>query len=452
MKFPRLVLKPLALFEFASTLRLSLFLIICLILGGTSQDIVTPKLPLYLVSLFVIGGCLTALKPDSQLWKLKPLLVFFVVIVVVQLAYLVPLPPSIWTELNGREFIAQGFETLGTELPWLPLSVTPEKTLFSLFDFFPPLALVLLMGTVVSPKEFRTALWSLGFFVIISSIIGMMQVTGNMNMYFYEFTNNRSAVGFFSNANHYALFLLMSIPLITCLADQKRIIVSEDSGRLVIFSIVVIFAALLGIGLSGSLAGFLLIIPVLSATLFVWSKDVKIKNIYLVGIFASLILVLLFDVFIWNDMQSEISRKFSSIDTSTRRVMFENTYQISKEFFPFGSGLGSFSDVYRLVEDAGPRTIPHAHNEYIEIISEIGIFGIFTLVFLFFWIGKNIFKAIFSQGVEGNSAKFMSIPIVSIGIHSIFEFSLRTMAIMTFTVFVICSLNLLNKNVPIIND
>ena len=97
--------------------------------------------------------------------------------------------------------------------------------------------------------------------------------------------------------------------------------------------------------------------------------------------------------------------------------------------------------------------IPHAHNEYIEIISEICIFfGIFTLVFLFFWIGENIFKAIFSQGVEGNSAKFMSIPIVSIGIHSIFEFSLRTMAIMTFTVFVICSLNLLNKNVPIIND
>ena len=147
-----------------------------------------------------------------------------------------------------------------------------------------------------------------------------------------------------------------------------------------------------------------------------------------------------------------IRDRFRSIDTSTRRVMFENTYQISKDFFPFGSGLGSFSDVYRLVEDAGRRTIPHAHNEYIEIISEIGIFGIFTLVFLFFWIGKNIFNAIFSQGIEGNSAKFTSIPIVSIGIHSIFEFPLRTMAIMTFTVFVICSLNLLNKNVPILND
>ena len=97
--------------------------------------------------------------------------------------------------------------------------------------------------------------------------------------------------------------------------------------------------------------------------------------------------------------------------------------------------------------------IPHAHNEYIEIISEICIFfGIFTLVFLFFWIGENIFKAIFSQGVEGNSAKFMAIAIVAIGIHSIFDYPLRTIAIMTLTVFVICSINLLNKDIKIIEN
>ena len=444
MNFLSLKIKFNTFFKLASFFRLSVFLLLCLILGGTSQDIVDPKLPIYLASLIIIGCCLSVVKIDSKIWRLKTLVILWCMFVIVQLAYLIPLPPSIWTELNGRDTIVQGFEIIGAELPWLPLSVTPEKTLFSLFDFLPSLALILLMGTVVTPREFKVALWSLGAFVIISVVIGMMQVGGATTMYYYENTNQGSAVGFFSNANHFGIMLLMSVPLLACLADQNT--------KAFTFSIIAILAAILGIGLSGSLASYLLIIPVLAATLFVGSRTIKMKKLYMVGVFISLISALLFDMFIWNNMQSEILDKFTSIDTSTRRVLFDNTYQITKEFFPFGSGLGSFSDVYRLVEEAGRRTIPHAHNDYIEIISEMGVIGISGLIFIFFWLGKNIYDSSFSQGAGRNSAKFMAIAIVAIGIHSIFDYPLRTIAIMTLTVFVICSINLLNKDIKIIEN
>ena len=184
MNFLSLKIKFNTFFKLASFFRLSVFLLLCLILGGTSQDIVDPKLPIYLASLIIIGCCLSVVKIDSKIWRLKTLVILWCMFVIVQLAYLIPLPPSIWTELNGRDTIVQGFEIIGAELPWLPLSVTPEKTLFSLFDFLPPLALILLMGTVVTPREFKVALWSLGAFVIISVVIGMMQVGGATTMYY----------------------------------------------------------------------------------------------------------------------------------------------------------------------------------------------------------------------------------------------------------------------------
>ena len=115
-----------------SSFRLSLFLILCFILGGTSQDIVPPKLVLYLISLLLIGVCLSVMTMKSNIWKMKPLVGILGAFLIIYALYLVQLPPSIWSGLPGRDVIAQGYQTLGVDLPWLPLSTTPEKTFFSL--------------------------------------------------------------------------------------------------------------------------------------------------------------------------------------------------------------------------------------------------------------------------------------------------------------------------------
>jgi len=57
--------------EFFSNFRLSFFLLMCFILGGTSQDIVAPKLVLYLISTFIIGICLSIMNRESRFWRLK---------------------------------------------------------------------------------------------------------------------------------------------------------------------------------------------------------------------------------------------------------------------------------------------------------------------------------------------------------------------------------------------
>ena len=427
--------------------RLSFFLVLCLTLGGTSQNIVTPKLPLYLYSLFMIGISMNALNKDSRLWQLKPILLIWIVFFFTHMLYLIPLPPSLWGSLGGREIIRHGFEILEVSLPWLPISVTPEKTLFSLFDFLPILAIILMIGTVVSSREFRFTLWTLGVSVIGLAILGLLQVSGSFpGLYFYEFTDTGSAVGVFSNANHYGVLLLMCIPLIVFLADYHRENANFRVNITYAFCVVAVLSAVLGIGLSGSLSGYLLFIPVFAMALFLWTSGEKLKYIYLIGIVISFLGFLLFDIFLWNDLHSEITDKFTSTDKMSRTIMFENSYEIGKTYFPFGSGPGSFSDSYRLIEETTRLTVPHAHNDYIELFVEFGILGLIGISLTILWLTKLIFTSFSAKRRHSNLAKYLAISICLVVVHSLIDYPLRTIAIMALASFYLCSILLSHKD------
>ena len=74
-------------------------------------------------------------------------------------------------------------------------------------------------------------------------------------LYFFQYTNHGSAVGFFANANHYAVFCCMQIPLAAALVREpaKRSTVPP----LAIFAGVA-FAFLLGLALSRSRSALVL--------------------------------------------------------------------------------------------------------------------------------------------------------------------------------------------------
>ena len=306
--------------------------------------------------------------------------------------------------------------------------------IFSLFDFLPPLALILVIGTVMSAREFRLALWALIWVVILLTILGLMQISGGLsNLHFYKITNLNSAVGFFSNANHYGVYLLMTIPIVAFLANYSR---NNSYGRQngpFALCVVAIIAALLGVGISGSLGSYLLIIPIFAAILFLSSSTKSKKQIFLTGIIISLIGGLLFDMFVWNGLQSELTEKFTSIDKTTRQNMFDNTFEIGKMFFPFGSGPGSFPEAYRLVEGVTRKTIPHAQNDYIEIFAEFGFLGIMGIFCGLFWVLRLNFQNFFKMNSRGSISNYMLIAVSTVMLHSLFDYSLRTIAVIEVT-------------------
>src|SRR5256885_15934119 len=74
----------------------------------------------------------------------------------------------------------------------------------------------------------------------------------------------------------------------------------------------------------------------------------------------------------------------------SREHILQTTGKAITDYMPFGSGLGSFLKVYRQYES--PETVTneyviHAHNDYAEIVLELGVAGILLLLlFLGWWV------------------------------------------------------------------
>jgi O-antigen ligase len=87
----------------------------------------------------------------------------------------------------------------------------------------------------------------------------------------------------------------------------------------------------------------------------------------------------------WIGLDAVIGRFFgTSEDFRFRWAIWENTFQIIKDFPLFGSGLGTFTQVfpmYRSFHIRGMAT--HAENDFLQLASEVGLLGLTLLLILF---------------------------------------------------------------------
>ncbi len=430
--------------------RLSAFLIFCLILGGTSQDIVAPKLPLYLVSLCFIGWALTALKRDSLIWQLKTLVIFIAVFAIVNLLYLIPLPPALWTELPGRDNVIKGYELMDMPLPWLPVSLTPEKTLFSLFDVLPPFAVLMIIGTLATIGEIKKVIWVLPLFAVFTILLGIAQIAGvSSYLYFYAITNDASPVGFFSNINHQASFLLMVLPFTISLAVTDRTFDRDGAQSYVIrgISSAASIIILIGVLFAGSISGYILAILTVFSVLLLNVNFVHRGTKRIVASVAVLIVLgIVADFLFLGNYLGELMAEFTGTEPGSRQVMFATTLQAARDYFPYGTGLGSFSDVYRLYETPWNRIIMHTHNDFIEVLLEFGVFGAIFMAAFFLWWGKLVRQIFTNRSGRMLWAKCGVISTFVILGHSLADYPLRTIGISSFVIYCIC-LAVLGRNI-----
>ena len=423
---------------------LAFVLVACFVLGGTSQDVVAPKFVLYLVSLIVIGRRILMIRSDSLLWEMKPLLIVGGTLLLLTAAYAVPMPPSIWSALPGRGVAVEGFQLAETPLPWLPLSLSPEMTFFSLFDFLPPLAVVLLLGTRRRSSDIKYALVAIAIFVIFSVFLAGLQVLKISDaLYFYDITNRDVGVGFFSNTNHFGVFLVLLLPFVVALFSSARGSKHTRSVVKLSLSIAASLAVVMGVFLSKSLAGILLLGPVAAACFFITSRHVQIKRIWFFGLFGAALFLVLSDIFIFKNIWPELVDRLSKMGADNRRVMQDTTLEAARSFFPIGSGIGSFEEVYRLFEGFGKKTVPHAHNDYVELFLELGVFSFIWFAAFFAYLGRYIWKAVrslWATEAQNRFARYMAVPMVTVAVHSTVDYPSRTIAVMVLVTFAFCLL------------
>lgn len=414
------------------------YLVLCLVLGGASAAGFWVNALLQLMALPIIALCFLVRRNTPMTGAARQLLVLALLVALVVVIQLIPLPPAIWTALPGREEIISGYRLLGLPLPWLPISVAPYQTLASGLWLLP--AFAVLLG-IIRLGAFRAS-WLAMVIVAVATLgiaIGAIQRAGNDAAYFYEITNYGVATGFFSNANHMATLLMVTVPFVAALylvARAKSRSAQRASGLLVILAGAT-GVLVVGIFINGSLAGIGLMVPVLlTSGLMLLTRKRKIPAWAL----APILLLTLAGVFLIfsKPMGNNLTGADATASPVSRKVSFANTIHAAKDYFPAGSGVGSFPTIYPMYEDPATMTttyVNHAHSDLIELTLETGVLGAFVLaLFLLWWIRRTIL--IWRSAEADQFARAATIASAAIIAHSLVDYPLRTAAISA--VFALC--------------
>jgi O-antigen ligase len=371
-------------------------------------------------------------------------------------SHLIPLPPSIWGALPGREIMTEIDKVAELGEVWRPIAMVPSSAWNAFYSMFVPLA-VLLMGVQLTREErFKLLPWVFGL-GLFSGFIGLLQSIGDPQgpLYFYNVTNNGSAVGLFANRNHQAILLAMLFPMLAVYAcagvrteEQVKV-----RGYIALAAGAVLVPLLL---VTGSRAGLIVGVIGLASTTLLYRKHAittpkrrkgnKLDLRWLLGVFGVLCLGALTVIM----SRAEAFKRIAAPDQSEdlRFQAWGPIAEMAWKYFPFGSGIGSFTEVFQIDEPyelLKPTYLNHAHNDWLEVYMTVGLPGLILLAVVICAACRAAWTSFRAERGEGRDipyARLGAVLIAILAIGSIGDYPLRAPSITT--VFVVAALWIAN--------
>jgi O-antigen ligase len=430
-----------------------LYLFLCLILGGSTQGIFGVMV-LQLIGIAVIAWAAAAKGGEPLLPPARHLLLIASLGLAVVGLQLVPLPPSLWAQLGGRQSLISGYAVLGVPAPAFPLSLTPYASLDTLLALIPPLAVLCAM---VRLKAYRAS-WLVAALVAGTFggiLLGALQVASSdpaaSPWYLYPYSSFGFATGFFANANHMATLLVITLPFLAALlASARRANVQRYSALLAMVAGAAL-VILVGIVLNRSLAGYMLVFPVLAASaLIILPRRSSLRRWAVLA--GGLLLVGAMVGLASSSIKGDSFGLGAATSVESREEILSTTRAALNDYLSLGSGLGSFRQVYALYEDHDRVTttyVNHAHNDYAELALETGVPGLIVLVLFLIWWGAAV-ERVWRSAEAGPYARAASIASAAVLVHSLVDFPLRTAAISAC--FGVCLALLADRRAPPMKD
>lgn len=390
------------------------FAMLVALTGGGSRDDIASLVILRPVACLVIGYGILASR-ESELKRFATAYYFLVALGIFFMLQLLPLPPSLWKSLPGRDFYMEVALATNTEQVWRPLSLSPSKTLNSLFSLSIPLAAVSTYAALTADDRER-ALLLIVLYAILNAVIGMFQLTGSFGQafYFYRITSDLSPVGLFANRNHFAVMLAATLPLMAafmCSSQTKRWYSKFGRRPLVLahaLFFVVLVAFSIMIVISGSRAGVgCLAVSVVGSTYIlrliqvhdqtsVLKHKVKKYGVWQYSWSIPLVLVLVAGLATFAGGRAvALDRLFSGNTNTTRFDVLPTILEMASAFFPVGAGMGAFStSYYRFERDEflDALYLNHAHNDWLQVVVEGGAIAAAFLSFALIFVMRRLFK------------------------------------------------------------
>lgn len=360
------------------------------------------------------------------------------------LTQLLILPAIVWTHIPGWDIYLEGLTLAGYEDPGArAISVIPYETEMAWLRLLPPL-IVFLLAIGLPTRQLRWLVnWLLGL-AVLQALLGLIQYGDGPDSIF-RFGNTlmgTSATGTYVNRNHLAGLLEMVLPISLALLaarlghsqhrQRRRRSLRHHLVRLISqFNHTTLYAAsslalLLGLIFTQARAGVSLAMLGILLSMLVFIRRLGSKAAYgWIGSFAALGLGLALTIGL-----APVVQNFTQQDISAdqRWTIYSDTLNSIETFFPFGTGMGTFPEVYRHFQTPEIFSfINRAHNDYLEWMSDGGIF-IAILILLSFWCFLTQWLSILRKDSDSSFRLLQigaGIGLLLILLHSLIDFNLH---------------------------
>lgn len=379
-------------------------------------------------------------RTDWAQWLLVALLVWMA-------SQLVPLPPALVAFLSpersnavsaARELIGQNART------WFALSVAPGETLDRLLDVVPAMAAFLVARTLC--VYWRSKPWLLAIPVIaiawLESVLGLLQFYARRRGSGVAGLAGLSNVvtGTYANRNHFAGLLEMAFPLAVLCAVaswRKRRPAATQAGSLkpalaAIGLLSVAACLLVGISLSLSRMAFIATLAAATLTALIllaphqghpapirrwrWLASPALLVLLLVSLPSRELL----------NRFAQVSR-LNEIPSDARLGIWRDTMPLIAAYKWAGCGLGAYEQCFYRFNTRSPmETINFAHNDYLQIIAELGFAGAALAAALALWIAWRLLSVVLRMPASRNWELAVGLlgALFAIALHSLVDFNL----------------------------
>lgn len=418
----------------AQTISLRLLLGVALVLGGGGVRAVLSNTLIELLAVL----CLALQLVNGPLVRGEKLanaaMLVGVLALVLPLLQLVPLPPTLWQSLPGRELAAAVFAFVGAGGEWHPMTLDPDATAAAAASVLP--ALAMLNGVRAADYRERHLL-SLMVVIIAGAalVLGALQFgsRGADEFVLNASAHQAAAVGFFVNRNHNADFLLIALALgLALLRWDAFDRLGRWAGPAAIGGFVVVA---IGLVLTGSRGGMALL--VLSTPALVWMsvRDQR-RRLLIVAVITLAVLALGAALFTASPVVRAALSRFAGTASDPRFMFMPDVLVVLRQFQPWGSGFGTFVPVFNTVEQLAivtPFQVVHAHNDYVEVVLEGGVPGALLIAagkIVLAWAAVRILLR--ARGGRPDWLALASlVGAAVIALHSLGDYPLRMLSMMT---------------------
>lgn len=363
-----------------------------------------------------------------------PLLLLAATLAVIALQ-LVPLPPDSWTGLPGRETAAAVSSATG-DSGWRPLSLDPEAT--RRFGAALLLPAGVLLATMMADNRglvgIARAIVAGG---LVSALLAAVQLSLGTPAGLAPFgiVEPGAGTGLFVNRNHQAQMMVLSLVatglLIRMEPPQVHIRRRRGEWRFHLGWLLFPLFALLAVG-SQSRAGIVLLVPAIAAAVAIALNPKGMSRIFslAVALIAAAVAILLISDKSWQRLMS----LQSSLTTERRLISMPDILYTLDQYWPWGSGFGTFVSVFRANENldlVGERYLNRAHNEYLEMLIEAGLPGAVLLAGAGVLMVVGLVRLIRRPQRSGNPGPAIAgaAMLVLLMLHSLVDYPLRIDAI-----------------------